>query len=203
MTLFEQVNKILATLIGIISLIAPIVSVVFQSKRPKGRSVGKGAASRTWFSVFVISVGFIGVGVLLWHPIPLAISGGFSLLLSVLGTGFYYSGTGVYLWGLATLRSQFGVSGISGAELYQEHKLITNGPFVIIRHPMYAGVLLAAFGALLIFRTWAMAVFAPISLVVISRAEREEELLAQEFGSHWEIYAANVPKWLPNLPMKK
>jgi len=105
----------------------------------------------------------------------------------------------LYLWDLATLRSQFGVSGLLGAELYTDHVLITSGPIAIFRHPMYVGVLLAAFGALLIFRTWAMVLFLPISLAVIARAEREEALLEQEFGEDWYSYAAKVPKWLPRL----
>jgi protein-S-isoprenylcysteine O-methyltransferase Ste14 len=109
----------------------------------------------------------------------------------------FSSGTRLYLWGLVTLGSQFGVSGVLGAELYKEHELITSGPFAIIRHPLYAGVLLAAFGALLVFRTWAMVVFMPMSLVVVARAEREEEVLEQEFADEWEAYAAKVPKWFP------
>ena len=103
------------------------------------------------------------------------------------------------MWGLAFLRTQFGVSGLLGAELYQGHHLIKNGPYALIRHPMYAGVLLAAIGALLIFRTWAMLIFMPMSLVVVGRAEREEKLLKAEFGEQWESYASKVPKWFPRL----
>ena len=67
-----------------------------------------------------------------------------------------------------------------GAELYQGHQLIKNGPFAVMRHPMYVGVLLAAIGALLIFRTWAMLIFVPMSLVVVGRANHEEKLLADK-----------------------
>ena len=197
MTLFEQINTILATLVGIVAICAPIAFVLRQSRRVKGRSLGSGAASRRWPAVFLISLGFVGAGVLLWRPVPMVFTPKTSILLSALGAVLYYSGTSVYLWGLATLRSLFNVSSVSGAELYQGHTLVTKGPFAVIRHPMYAGVILAAVGALLIFRTWAMAVFAPVSLVVIRRAENEEALLAQEFGSEWESYAASVPKWFP------
>ncbi|MEJ2487796.1 MAG: isoprenylcysteine carboxylmethyltransferase family protein [Anaerolineales bacterium] len=162
-----------------------------------GRTLGSGAASRSWPVVLLISAGFIGAGILLWHPLPLAFYNRISWLFSAIGALFYYPGTGIYLWGLATLRAQFGVSSLSGADLYQGHKLITRGPFAIIRHPMYVGVFLAAIGALLIFRTWAIALFAPMSLVVLVRANHEEELLAAEFGEEWETYASKVPKWFP------
>jgi protein-S-isoprenylcysteine O-methyltransferase Ste14 len=62
---------------------------------------------------------------------------------------------------------------------------------------MYLAVLLAAGGALLIFRTWAMRVFTPLSLVVVQRAANEERLLAEEFPDEWREYSREVPKWLP------
>ena len=119
------------------------------------------------------------------------------LALSLLGASGYIPGVGLYLWGFFALGDQFGISGVLGADLYHEHKLITHGPFARLRHPMYAGVLLAALGALMIFRTWAMVLFAPVSLVVLARAGREETLLAEEFGEAWKAYAAEVPRWFP------
>ena len=64
---------------------------------------------------------------------------------------------------------------------------------------MYLAVILAAFGALLIFRTWAMVLFSVLSPGVILRAEREEGLLADEFGEEWNIYRQLVPGWLPTF----
>ena len=60
-------------------------------------------------------------------------------------------------------------------------------------------VILAAAGALLIFRTWAMLVFAPLSFGILLRARREENLLAQAFGQEWETYANRVPGWIPKI----
>jgi protein-S-isoprenylcysteine O-methyltransferase Ste14 len=205
MTEFESLVKILATTLGIITLFAPILFLLRQSHRPKGRAAGKVAASRTWIGVFMVTVSFIGLGVVLWKPFPLDVSKGDHIgspllfLFTIIGAIAYFPGISLYVWGLITLRSQFGVSGLLGAELYREHELITKGPFALMRHPMYVGVLLTAIGALFIFRTWAMVVFTPMSLVVIARAEREEKLLAQEFGDEWQSYASKVPKWLLRL----
>ena len=184
---------------GIITLSAPIIGVLRQSRRPKGLASGKAPGSRSWPGVLLLAVVFVGIGFFLWIPFPLYLSHQFGLLLSVMGAIIYFPGVSLYLWGLATLRSQFGVSGLLGAELYKEHELITSGPFGIIRHPMYVGVFLAAIGALLIFRTWAMIVFLPMSLVVLARANREEKLFEQEFGDEWQSYASIVPKWFPRL----
>jgi len=144
-------------------------------------------------------IGLIVMGILLWRPIPIKVSVRILFGFTILGAIFYFSGVGLYLWGLMTMRSQFAVSSMFGAELYREHKLVTNGPFAIIRHPLYMGVLLSAIGALFVFKTWSMVVFTPLSLVVIGRAEREEKLLEQEFGEEWKAYIAKVPKWFPKF----
>ncbi len=96
----------------------------------------------------------------------------------------------------------FGISSGFGATLYQDHKLIRIGPYRYVRHPMYLAVILAAFGALLIFRTWAMVLFSVLSLGVILRARREERLLGEEFGEEWEAYCQEVNGWIPTIPKK-
>jgi protein-S-isoprenylcysteine O-methyltransferase Ste14 len=194
---FEALIRMAATGVGAVAIGAPIFSVMRGSGNPRGRSTGRGAVSRTWPAVLLMSVGFVALGFVLWRPLPFLMSAPVALPLSLLGVLFYFPGAGLYLWGFATLGSQFRVSGILGAELYREHRLVTCGPFAIIRHPMYAGVLLAALGATLIFRTWAMAIFLPMSIVVVARAEREEVLLAEEFKEAWNSYVSKVPKWFP------
>jgi protein-S-isoprenylcysteine O-methyltransferase Ste14 len=194
-----QLIQLFAVILGVIVLIVPLRLVMRQSRRPKGRATGKAAGTRNWFGVLLITICLVAVGFLFWKPIPLPVSDSMMQLITLIGAVFYFPGVALYMWGLAFLRTQFGVSGLLGAELYQGHHLIKNGPYALIRHPMYAGVLLAAIGALLIFRTWAMLIFMPMSLVVVGRAEREEKLLKAEFGEQWESYASKVPKWFPRL----
>lgn len=196
---FESLIRLFATILGTLVLAAPILILFRQARRPKGRASGEVAGSRTWLGLLISTIGLTVLGILLWKPVSIHIPEQVLSFATILGAGLYFSGISLYLWGLMTLGSQFGASSLLGAELYQEHVLITNGPFAIIRHPLYAGVILTAFGALLLFRTWAMVVFTPISFVVLARAEREEKLLAQEFGEAWKRYATKVPKWFPKL----
>jgi protein-S-isoprenylcysteine O-methyltransferase Ste14 len=191
--------KAIATIAGLITIFAPVLNVIRLSSRAKGRSSGKGAKLRTWQSVVLMAVGFIGLGVILWRPLPIAIGERLSIAFLLSGAVTYFAGIGLYLWGLFTLKSFFWVSSFVGAELYAEHKLITHGPFTLVRHPMYFGVLLTAIGGFLIYRTWAMIIFAPMSLVVIKRARHEEKLLEEEFGDKWREYAINIPRWIPCL----
>jgi protein-S-isoprenylcysteine O-methyltransferase Ste14 len=188
-----------AVVLGIVALGLPILFAVRNSRRQKGRMLGRGAGTRSWPFLVLTTVLLTGIGLILWRPISLPFPESVALLVSIFGAALYFPGIALYIWSLSVLDAQFGVSGIFGAELYAGHALVRRGPFGIIRHPMYLGVLLAAAGALLIFRTWAMLLFAPLSFVVVLRAEKEEKLLAEEFGEAWKAYACEVPQWLPNI----
>jgi len=191
--------KILGSIVGLVAIFAPVFQAIRFSSRVIGRSSGRGAKYRSWQYVVLMTGGFIGIGIVLWKPLPLSIHSGWSSILFWMGSVLYFTGIGMYLWGFFALRSTFGVSSYTGTHLYAGHKLITHGPYVLVRHPMYLGVMMAALGATLIYRTWAMLVFLPMSGVVIKRARHEEKLLEEEFGEMWRSYALNTPRWIPRL----
>ena len=91
------------------------------------------------------------------------------------------------------------VSTSFGAQLYADHQLVTHGPFAIVRHPMYVGLISAAFGSLLIYQTWTTVAFAVFAPFVLRRARREEQALAAEFGDQWLTYSRRVPAFFPRL----
>jgi protein-S-isoprenylcysteine O-methyltransferase Ste14 len=196
---FFSILTLAASLTGAIAIAAPMFLAIRNSSRGEGRRQGGGAAFRKRPFIILSSVCLLGVGILLWIPIPAPSyfpSPSFSILL---GSLLYFPGLGLYLWGLKALGSHFGVSTVLGAGLYPHHAIIQNGPFGLLRHPMYLGVLLAGWGAFLIFRTIAMAVFAPLTFVAVFRAKQEEKLMAKEFREEWEEYTRRVPKWVPRI----
>ena len=96
---------------------------------------------------------FVGVGIALWYPLPIVLSPGMHLIMLIAGSLLYFLGIALYLWGYRTLGRMFSISSGLGATLYQDHRLIRIGPYRFVRHPMYLAVILAASGALLIFRS--------------------------------------------------
>lgn len=97
----------------------------------------------------------------------------------------------------------FGPSTGFGVRLQAGHRLITSGPYALVRHPMYLAVITAGIGGLLLYRTWAMLAFAVAMFGLTVRAHREEEALAAEFGAAWEAYCRRVPAWLPRIFRKQ
>lgn len=78
-------------------------------------------------------------------------------------------------------------------------KLITGGPYSLVKHPLYTGVaLLVLPWAGFLLDSWLGVVFGAI-LYIGSRlfAPAEEAWLAQNFGSEWDEYAGRVKlPWL-------
>jgi protein-S-isoprenylcysteine O-methyltransferase Ste14 len=119
------------------------------------------------------------------------------LIAALVGAVLFFPSLGLYLWGMRTLGAMFGAASGFGVRLYAGHRLVTAGPFSIVRHPMYAAVILAGLGGVLIYRTWSMLAFAVGMSGLVFRARREERALAAEFGESWREYAERVPAFLP------
>ncbi len=79
-----------------------------------------------------------------------------------------------------------------------EGRLVTNGPFAVVRHPMYSGWALAAIGAAMVSRSWPAFVLAALQVIVmlsVSCAEDEEN--AEVFGGDYLAYSREV--WLTGI----
>jgi protein-S-isoprenylcysteine O-methyltransferase Ste14 len=80
-------------------------------------------------------------------------------------------------------------------------RLITTGPYRLIRHPLYLGMFVVAIGLAVAFRSlWGMlitlAAFIPAGLW---RARLEEEALQRKFGRAWENYVRRTYFVFPPL----
>jgi protein-S-isoprenylcysteine O-methyltransferase Ste14 len=86
------------------------------------------------------------------------------------------------------------------ATLGKNHQLATGGPFRIVRHPIYMGLNLLAFGTALWVPT--VIVWAAFVLMAIGsdlRARAEETLLAHAFGLSYREYCARTRRFVPGI----
>lgn len=170
------------------------------SHRQAGRTVGiKGAWLRSPVFYFIASALFFGLAWLGWKALPVHLSSHIQNIFLFFGALFYFPGMILLLWARLTLGKEYFVSTGMGAQLFKDQQLVTTGPYAMIRHPMYAGLMLAALGSLLIYMTWTTLYFACMSPLLFLRARREEEALAAEFGERWQTYAKHVRAFVPRL----
>jgi protein-S-isoprenylcysteine O-methyltransferase Ste14 len=81
-----------------------------------------------------------------------------------------------------------------------DHKLIRSGPYRLVRHPIYTGILFGFIGTALEvgeIRAWLAFVLALVGLLIKIRAE--ERLLVKEFGSTYLQYKKEVKMLIPYL----
>jgi protein-S-isoprenylcysteine O-methyltransferase Ste14 len=97
-------------------------------------------------------------------------------------------------------RSALGKMHSGHVTIQKDHRLITTGPYRMIRHPIYLGILCAALGLALLFRSWiGLAVMIPMMAGLLFRIKEEEALLHKEFGGEWEAYCKQSWRFIPYL----
>ncbi len=79
----------------------------------------------------------------------------------------------------------------------KEHQLIINGPFSIVRHPIYFGLLMFAIGALFVSTDSLVALLGLILFITLYfKTKYEEELLMNLYGEYVE-YQKTVKRLIP------
>ena len=98
-------------------------------------------------------------------------------------------------WAIITLGRFFTVD----VTIEHDHELVERGPFRMLRHPSYSGVLLAFVGFALSLRNWAAlcAVLLPILAAFIYRMKVEETALSRALGSSYEAYMRRTKRLVP------
>jgi protein-S-isoprenylcysteine O-methyltransferase Ste14 len=84
----------------------------------------------------------------------------------------------------------------------ENHRVVDTGPYRIVRHPIYTGILLAGYATAAIKGTvLGIAGVAIITLGLWMKARLEERFLRQELGEGaYDAYRARVPMLLPFGP---
>jgi protein-S-isoprenylcysteine O-methyltransferase Ste14 len=116
--------------------------------------------------------------------------------IAVMGTVFAIIGAAFAIWSRQSLRRNW-----SGEVAIMEgQQFIRSGPYAIVRHPIYAGMLLALFGTTLVSSTIGSLLGFLLSIISIwQKACIEEQFLLVEFGEQYVNYQNEVKFLIPFL----
>lgn len=113
-----------------------------------------------------------------------------------LGVTLFVIGGALRLWPVYVLGPRF--SGL--VAIQTGHRLETSGPYRVIRHPSYLGLLINSLGWALAFRSGVGVLLTALTLLpLVARIEAEEALLARHFGAAYAAYRARTARLLPGL----
>jgi protein-S-isoprenylcysteine O-methyltransferase Ste14 len=123
-----------------------------------------------------------------WSFVPNTdLSGGVGLLLVTLGIAFS-------IWARVHLGGNWSAS----VTVKQGHTLIRRGPYTIVRHPIYTGLLLSLFGvALIVGEIRGLLGVGVLFLSLWLKSRIEEQFMLEQFGADYRHYQEQVKALIP------
>jgi protein-S-isoprenylcysteine O-methyltransferase len=117
--------------------------------------------------------------------------------LLVIGLIAAWAGIGLRYWAKRTLGRFF----VGAVVVQEDHHVVSNGPYAFIRHPGYAGSVLALVGfGIATANVASMAVFTLTALVVFVRTIGiEERVLRAKLGEGYVQYSQHTARLVPGV----
>jgi len=111
------------------------------------------------------------------------------------GVVLFVAGLLLRWWAIITLGRFFTVD----VTIEKDHELVERGPFRMVRHPSYTGVLLAFVGVALSLGNWAalLVILLPIGAAFIHRMNVEENALSDALGPQYTDYMRRTKRLIP------
>ena len=114
-------------------------------------------------------------------------------LTGALGTFMVIGGVAFSVWA----RHCLGANWSSAVTLKEDHTLIRSGPYALVRHPIYSGMLLAIAGTAVVFGQWRDLLAFGFALVgLVYKAHIEERRMRETFADY-ETYRRQTAALVP------
>jgi protein-S-isoprenylcysteine O-methyltransferase Ste14 len=118
-------------------------------------------------------------------------------VLGWLGAAIFF----VAVWLLWRSHKDLGRNWSPTLQITQDHKLVTQGVYHSLRHPIYAAMWLWGVAQVLLLQNWiagpATLIF--FGIVYFRRAPREEQMMIDRFGDEYRAYMRQTGRVFPKL----
>ncbi|MDW6025528.1 protein-S-isoprenylcysteine O-methyltransferase [Mesorhizobium sp. BAC0120] len=113
-------------------------------------------------------------------------------------------GTVIFASGLLLFRvshKQLGRNWSITLQIRREHRLVSTGPYALIRHPMYTSFLLMALGQAFLLSNWVVGLAGLLGFAVLFllRVDKEEHMMLENFGPEYRPYMKRTKRIIPYL----
>jgi protein-S-isoprenylcysteine O-methyltransferase Ste14 len=115
----------------------------------------------------------------------------------VLGTAVYAAA----LWLFHRSHKDLGRNWSITLEIRDQHRLVSNGIYGLIRHPMYSSFWLMGLGQALLLpnRVAGLAGLVGFGVLYFLRVDKEERMMLDTFGDEYRAYMARTKRIIPHL----
>ncbi len=115
----------------------------------------------------------------------------------------FWLGAGVMIAGLlfaVWAREHLGSNWSRSVTIKQDHELITSGPYGVVRHPIYTGILAGFLGtAIALSQVRGFIAFGLVFLALWMKLRMEEQWMRSQFGETYATYAHETAALVPYL----
>jgi len=117
------------------------------------------------------------------------------MFLEIVGLLIYAIGYFLMAGALVTLGCNYQ---LGGSAPRSEDKMVVDGPFRLVRHPMYTAALGISFGLVCLVQSWALfCVFCGYIVLVLLLIPMEEDGLVKAYGEQYVSYQQKTRKLVP------
>lgn len=126
-------------------------------------------------------------------PLPAGLEG----TLFVFGHAAFWSGVVLAVWARETLGAAW--THAADFQVIPNQPLIARGPYRLIRHPIYTGLVAMFIGIEMALSSWLIILAVALGWFAWWQAKKEEQLLTATFGQSYEAYQQQTGMFLPRL----
>jgi protein-S-isoprenylcysteine O-methyltransferase Ste14 len=182
-------------------LAATVVMVVIRAphgRRSRGVKVARSHKGPR--EVALLTLAWMGFLVpLIWVFFPVFSFAEFSLRPCPFAAGVLCLAAG--LWWFYRSHSDLGTYWSVTLELRENHRLVTEGVYRHVRHPMYAALFLYSIGQALVVPNWVVgpSYFVTFGILFALRIGAEERMMLETFGDEYAAYIARTKLLVPGI----
>jgi protein-S-isoprenylcysteine O-methyltransferase Ste14 len=167
---------------------------LFRKKAPQTEEAKRTPAAT--FGIVLQSASFVlawNPPRLRWWPFPPSRVG--EVALAAAATILAYASCWLSIRAVQTLGKQWTYA----ARIIKGHQLIMQGPYGVVRNPIYLGMFGLILSTCLVFSRWWSGLAAVVLFLIGNRIRirSEEHLLRETFGDQFNEYARRVPAFIP------
>jgi protein-S-isoprenylcysteine O-methyltransferase Ste14 len=116
-----------------------------------------------------------------------------SAALAVIGAALCVAGLAFAVWARVHLGKNWGMP----MSLKEQPELITSGPYRLVRHPIYSGILLAMLGSALVGGAIWLLIAVIFGCYFIYAAKKEQHIMLKEFPDQYSAYMKRSKMLIP------
>ena len=184
-----------------IMLLASIVMVAIRAPHGRRRSrIPTVKSRRGKLEFFLLTIAWLTFFLpLIWIATPVLAAADYALRPVPLLAGTVCLAVG--LWLFYRTHADLGANWSITLEVLEKHKLVRQGVYRHVRHPMYAALLLYSVGQALVLPNYVAGLSSGVAMALLVglRIRPEESMMLEEFGAEYQGYMALTKRLVPGV----